>query len=61
VEFLFNRLRVVARESSPFPLQTSHPKIFVGGDQVRGSDGGHSHRAGPSGAAKDILAYLGVG
>lgn len=30
--------RVIAPEQQPFKFQTSHPKIFAGGDMVRGSD-----------------------
>ena len=29
---------VVAPEAQPFKFQTSNPKIFAGGDMVRGSD-----------------------
>ena len=29
---------VVAEEFQTFPFQTSNPKIFAGGDMVRGSD-----------------------
>lgn len=29
---------IVATETSAFPMQTSHPKVFAGGDMVRGSD-----------------------
>jgi glutamate synthase (NADPH/NADH) small chain len=28
----------VAAESTPLPFQTSHPRIFAGGDMVRGAD-----------------------
>jgi len=30
--------RVIAEEQAEFPFQTSNPKIFAGGDMVRGSD-----------------------
>ena len=30
--------RVIAPENADFPFQTSNPKIFAGGDMVRGSD-----------------------
>lgn len=30
--------RVIAPEHQPYPFQTDHPKIFAGGDMVRGSD-----------------------
>ena len=30
--------RVVATEKQTFKFQTSNPKIFAGGDMVRGSD-----------------------
>jgi glutamate synthase (NADPH/NADH) small chain len=32
------RDRIIAREDDVLPLQTSNPKIFAGGDMVRGSD-----------------------
>jgi glutamate synthase (NADPH/NADH) small chain len=35
---LDDRDRVIAREDGEYPFQTSNPKIFAGGDMVRGSD-----------------------
>jgi len=35
---LDQRGRVVAPEKSDYPFQTSNPKVFAGGDMVRGSD-----------------------
>ncbi len=50
--------RVRAPEQQRFPFQTSNPKIFAGGDMVRGSDlvvtAIHEGRE----AARGILAYL---
>lgn len=57
---LDERGRVAAMESAPFPLQTSHPKIFAGGDMVRGSDLVVTAIWQGRQAAKGILAYLGV-
>jgi glutamate synthase (NADPH/NADH) small chain len=54
------RQRVVAMESGPCPLQTSNPKIFAGGDMVRGSDLVVTAIWQGRQAAKGILAYLGV-
>lgn len=54
------RGRTVAPEKQTFKHQTSHPKVFAGGDQVRGAD--LVVRAVFEGrqAAEGILAYLGV-
>lgn len=30
--------RIIAKESGEFPMQTTNPKVFAGGDVVRGSD-----------------------
>ena len=30
--------RVIANSNTCFPFQTDHPRIFAGGDMVRGSD-----------------------
>ena len=30
--------KVIAAEQNEFPFQTSNPKVFAGGDMVRGSD-----------------------
>ena len=51
--------RVIAKGSA-HPLQTSHPKIFAGGDMVRGSDLVVTAVFEGREAAKSILAYLGV-
>jgi glutamate synthase (NADPH/NADH) small chain len=52
--------RVVAPEQGPYKFQTGNPKIFAGGDMVRGSDlvvtAIHEGRT----AAEGILDYLGV-
>jgi glutamate synthase (NADPH/NADH) small chain len=53
-----DRDRVVAREASEFPLQTSNPKIFAGGDMVRGSDLVVTAIWEGRRAAEGILAYL---
>ena len=54
------RDRVIATESGAFPLQTSNPKIFAGGDMVRGSDLVVTAIWQGRQAAKGILAYLGI-
>ena len=51
---------VVAKESDLFPLQTSNPKIFAGGDMVRGSDLVVTAIWQGRQAAKGILGYLGL-
>ena len=57
---LDNRERVVAQETGAYPLQTGHPKVFAGGDMVRGSDLVVTAIWQGRQAAKGILAYLGV-
>jgi glutamate synthase (NADPH) small chain len=57
---LSDQERVVAKESGLYPLQTSNPKIFAGGDMVRGSDLVVTAIWQGRQAAKGILAYLGV-
>jgi glutamate synthase (NADPH/NADH) small chain len=57
---LNDRERVVAKESGEYPLQTSNPKVFAGGDMVRGSDLVVTAIWQGRQAAKGILAYLGV-
>ncbi|REF25981.1 glutamate synthase (NADPH) small subunit [Xenorhabdus cabanillasii] len=52
--------RIIAPESSDFPFQTSNPKIFAGGDAVRGSDLVVTAIAEGRGAASGILDYLEV-
>ncbi len=54
------RNRVMAQETSEFPLQTTNPKIFAGGDMVRGSDLVVTAIWQGRLAAKGILAYLGI-
>ncbi len=50
--------RVVAPEHSAFPFQTSNPKVFAGGDMVRGSDLVVTAIAEGRRAAEGILDYL---
>ena len=52
--------RTIAKASQTYPYQTTNPKIFAGGDQVRGAD--LVVRAVFEGreAAQGILNYLGV-
>ncbi|MDD2468553.1 MAG: FAD-dependent oxidoreductase, partial [Desulfobulbus sp.] len=57
---LNDRDRVIASESDEYPLQTSNPKIFAGGDMVRGSDLVVTAVWQGRQAAKGILAYLGI-
>ncbi|AOM42169.1 glutamate synthase small subunit [Xenorhabdus hominickii] len=52
--------RIIASESSEFPFQTSNPKIFAGGDAVRGSDLVVTAIAEGRTAASSILDYLAV-
>nr|WP_028583596.1 hypothetical protein [Desulfogranum mediterraneum] len=49
---------VVASENAPFPMQTSHPRIFAGGDMVRGSDLVVTAIWEGRQAAQGILSYL---
>ncbi|WP_306548541.1 FAD-dependent oxidoreductase [Desulfobulbus sp.] len=55
---LNDRNRVIASESGEYPLQTTNPKIFAGGDMVRGSDLVVTAVWQGRQAAKGILAYL---
>ena len=55
-----DRSRVMAKEESQFCLQTSHPKVFAGGDMVRGSDLVVTAIWEGRQAAHGILTYLGV-
>ncbi|MDD2468266.1 MAG: FAD-dependent oxidoreductase, partial [Desulfobulbus sp.] len=57
---LNDRDRVIASESGEYPLQTTNPKIFAGGDMVRGSDLVVTAVWQGRQAAKGILAYLGI-
>lgn len=52
--------RVIAPEDSAFPYQTSNPKIFAGGDMVRGSDLVVTAIDEGRKAAGGILDYLGL-
>jgi glutamate synthase (NADPH/NADH) small chain len=52
--------RVVAPEQNRFKHQTSNPKIFAGGDMVRGSDLVVTAIFEGRNAAEGILDYLGV-
>ena len=52
------RVRVSAAKETPF--QTTHPKVFAGGDMVRGSDLVVTAVFEGREAAKGILSYLGV-
>ncbi|WP_337840707.1 FAD-dependent oxidoreductase [Rheinheimera sp.] len=52
--------RVVASETSSYPLQTNQQKIFAGGDMVRGSDLVVTAIAQGRKAAEGILDYLQV-
>lgn len=52
--------RVIAPESSEFPFQTTNPKVFAGGDMVRGSDLVVTAIAEGRKAAEGILDYLEV-
>ena len=52
--------RVVAPAQSTFKHQTSNPKIFAGGDMVRGSDLVVTAIYEGRNAAEGILDYLGV-
>ena len=52
--------RVIAPEQSQFKHQTSHPKIFAGGDMVRGSDLVVTAIFEGRTAAEGIMDYLGV-
>jgi glutamate synthase (NADPH) small chain len=53
------RVRVSASASTPF--QTTNPKVFAGGDMVRGSDLVVTAVFEGREAAKGILGYLGIG
>ena len=52
--------RVVAPEQGEFPFQTSNPKVFAGGDMVRGSDLVVTAIYEGRQAAEGILDYLEV-
>ncbi|KPK59185.1 MAG: glutamate synthase [Gammaproteobacteria bacterium SG8_31] len=52
--------RVRVDVAGRFPFQTTHPKVFAGGDMVRGSDLVVTAVYEGREAARGILAYLGV-
>ena len=52
--------RVRVDPLSRFPFQTTHPKVFAGGDMVRGSDLVVTAVYEGREAAKGILSFLGV-
>ena len=52
--------RVIAPEQGEFPFQTSQPKVFAGGDMVRGSDLVVTAIYEGRKAAEGMLDYLGV-
>lgn len=52
--------RIVAPEQADFAYQTSNPKIFAGGDAVRGSDLVVTAIAEGRKAAEGIMDYIGV-
>ena len=52
--------RVRVDVAGQFPYQTTHPKVFAGGDMVRGSDLVVTAVYEGREAARGILAYLGV-
>ncbi|MCP5208747.1 MAG: FAD-dependent oxidoreductase [Hahellaceae bacterium] len=52
--------RVIAAEAAKYPFQTTNPKIFAGGDMVRGSDLVVTAIAEGRQAAEGILDYLEV-
>ena len=52
--------RVIAPEGSDYPFQTTNPKVFAGGDMVRGSDLVVTAIAEGRKAAEGILDYLEV-
>ncbi|GAB1439856.1 glutamate synthase small subunit [Providencia sp.] len=51
---------IIASRSSTFPFQTSHEKIFAGGDIIRGSDLVVTAIADGRNAAEGIRLFLGV-
>jgi glutamate synthase (NADPH/NADH) small chain len=52
--------RVRTSEQRPFPFQTTHEKVFAGGDMVRGSDLVVTAIYEGRKAAEGILEYLGL-
>lgn len=53
--------RVLAGEAGPYPMQTSNPKVFAGGDMVRGADLVVTAVFEGRQAATGIIDYLGLG
>jgi glutamate synthase (NADPH/NADH) small chain len=51
---------VLAPEEQDLPYQTTNPKVFSGGDMVRGSDLVVTAIAEGRGAAQSILDYLDI-
>ena len=51
---------VLAAEEQDLPYQTTNPKVFAGGDMVRGSDLVVTAIAEGRGAAQSILDYLDI-
>ena len=58
---LHNNGRVRVSASATTPFQTTNPKVFAGGDMVRGSDLVVTAVFEGREAARGILSYLGVG
>lgn len=56
---LDNKGRIMASVQSEYPYQTSNPKIFAGGDAVRGADLVVTAMAEGRHAAQGIIEYLG--
>lgn len=57
---LDNRGRILAHVTSTYRYQTSHPKIFAGGDAVRGADLVVTAMAEGRHAAQGIMNYLSI-
>ena len=57
---LDKRGRVLAPEDSSYPFQSSNPKVFAGGDMVRGADLVVTAIWEGRQAAEGILGYLKV-
>jgi len=57
---LTDKRRIAARETGPYPFQTSNVKVFAGGDGVRGADLVVTAIAEGRMAAEGIMAYLGL-
>lgn len=57
---LDNRDRILASEQADYPFQTSNPKVFAGGDAVRGSDLVVTAIYEGRKAAEGIMDYLAV-